>query len=291
MLSDFATQVQTKKSFTLEILPVPATRRVLEEDRVLELDEKIAEKVEKVSALIDLWAGEVTTKALKAFDCGDLKDKQVKDVQDAFLPNVEKVLEPYGLKVSGLQCRPFMEKVLPDFVKSTRRLSAEDRAEALKTLEECEGYLCTMDAMFQNKETQIETLVPKRILENAPLFAGNVKNITFFLQNASDDEKDEMESACPKLEEMGDETRYTDFLSQPDIDRYNLSVGGTSEEGKPFFAGYNRCINEINQRHKADADYTGPQFRILEPLYKQMFIPSEKRYLAEQVEGQPSGLQ
>lgn len=271
-----------QKTLRWELKPIGKTREYLQEKRLIESDEHMAESYKIIKKMIDRYHKKVIAESLEN---GELTEELLEEYYQ-ILQNEkdEKQQEKIELLLRKeaaaiLTSHPDYKNLFgKEMVLNELPKIAENEKE-YKVIEEFSGFTTLLKNYFDIRKNlysveKKKSTVPYRLIhENLPKFFGNVR-VYEKLCNYNIDFSAVIQELEPDLGEidMGRIFSVVGFnktLSQKGIDRYNQIIGGISEENVKK-KGLNEIINLWNQQHKKQERL--PKFV---PLYKQILSDRE----------------
>lgn len=291
---------QITKSIKLEAIPVEATARAIKEQKLMQRNDAAIKNVETIKPAIDAFVRAMLDKALEEckYDFGKLskawenafgKDAE-KGSRNAYKKEVQDATALFSKKISsvsfwgvsgsaGLKKKDFIESILPEYAKD--HFSGIQLADIYASCQGLKSLTAYANKFITSRCTALETWAPDRVLQNFEIYMRNVDTVKKFLASPY------AEEFLKNFEEF-ENFQYGDFYemctTQAGINRYNEIISGTYDaDGKLLKKGYNQLVNEINNKNRADQNYSGPVFRMMAPLYKQILMPGKKAFTIDKI--------
>ena len=274
---------QVTKSIRFGLEPQGKTLQTIDKkgDRIY--DKALYAALDRMKPVIDSFIIDIVQKSLESmrdFDFVSMNvamtekdtktyNKLEKDLFKALAKQVDNTL-PNKITASKIKSALFINDVLKEYVQTTSDLGI-DKDKALKDIEELKGCQALFSKFLTSRVTALTVSMPKRVVDNFRIYCANIPKVEALLQSGCfDDLSDE-------ISQMKSVSYYNKVLSPKDIDGYNSIISGINDGNKTVEKGLNQRINEYNTRVKNEKLDT-PYLRRINPLYKQILIPSDKKF-------------
>ena len=267
------------KSLKFQANPVPATARAIERYGLMEENDKVIKNWKALHPAIDAFCRDALSYNLENFQydfkqfeglTGDNLFKAKNALNKKVTTNLS-VSDFFGLgKIGTLNSANFIDHILPEYIKDSDEFTVEEKTAYLKLtkdLHHLQGYGKTF---LVSRVTALKTDAPKRVCENLDIYMANQKNAKTFLESEF---SDAFLENYEQFQDVASLEAYSEYLTQDGIDYYNEMIGGTYDEsGELVTMGYNQFVSELNSKNKSDSEYSGPFFKRLTPLNKQILM-------------------
>lgn len=272
---DYTKMNRLTKSVTCELRPVGNTRKFLEEADFIGIDRTLKEKAEAIKPVIDEWILQLMEKGLQhiAYDfSGDIDrsalESAINNAMNAALPSDMKSTKEI---ISG----KFIYDILSDYAKSGK--SSFPMEETLSAIDAVRGSLPIMERFLISRTTAVTTWLIDRVVDNYKIYRSNMPRIEALIE-AGIDQK------FPAIRDFRLESYYGMLLTQSAISGYNREIKGSLTEDGDLIQGVNGYVSELNQQNRANKEYHGSFYRLLDPLHKQILAPDEKQVTVSRIE-------
>lgn len=291
------------KTLRFELIPQYQTLEHISKDKIVETDEKRIDEVKFIKKLSDEVYKLIINKQLEnySFNLNDLMEYHdyymAKDVKklDEKIKNIEDDLE------KQIKSEEYKKMISKDFIQGITSFVSFDfnrTKEIYLSLYEDQKNSCTDEGIYNNiikiikkyknfttffvdfmnnrknifNRSAKETSVPYRIVEdNLPIYINNIHNLKNIIekdQKFLEDFNSEIDKEIASIIKEMKLENYSNFITQEDIDRYNLAISGKNENyNDKKIKGINEFINEYNQKNKT-------KFPRLSKLKKQILSDS-----------------
>ena len=281
---DYTKRTHVTKAIRLELIPQGKTLDTIIEKGDKQFDKALYASLERLKPVIDSYIKFIVSKALSQVDFDfsamyeafNNKDKKSWAKEEkALLKVISKAVDislPEGMKTTQINSAAFLQEVLYDYVVHCSDPSIK-KDEAIKDIEGTKGCLALFNKFLTSRITALTTWMPDRVIKNFEIYCKNISKIELALSE-SDEIRCQYED---ELELMKSAEYYSQVLTQIDIYGYNRVINGVNDEKGIVTKGVNSLINEYNTNVR-NQKLEKPYLRKMNPLYKQILIPSEKQF-------------
>lgn len=285
----FANKYSLQKTIRFGLIPDPESKKWIEENHVIEKDEKLAEEYKKAKAIVDrvhkafieniLEKLKLNEKALIAFEKETAKTKKERDKK-----TIEKIQASLRNEVAGSFNKDteefkamFLEKIVKD--KASNFCKTPEEKATMKLFDKFTTYFTGFHENRKNiysKEAKATAIAFRIVHENLVTFVDNLRIFAKIREGGLDlvEAESELKSILgkEKLEKIFSIEYFNKVLSQGGIDFYNRIIGGEFEEGsRKKIKGLNELINLHNQKENGKL----PRFKQL----KKQILSDRKKAL------------
>ena len=313
-LAQFTGKYSVSKTLRFALRPQGKTGDFIRSKNVLKQDEDRADQYRKAKRIIDLYHKDFIERALRGvtFSISDLNELEesrcTKDSEklDGSQKKLRKQIvdqikntEGYG----NLFKKELITKDLPDWLEKNPQAKSEDLpdidpknypgiiAEFKKWTTYFNGFHENRKNIYSN-EPKATAIAFRIVHENLPRFLDNRARWRQLLNECKDifsffkDEISDLEKAADiKLKKVFGIKSFNYYLNQSGIDRFNLIIGGRSDQDGRKLQGLNEIINLYCQQLSSDTDKKKLGKCKMTLLYKQILSDRESHsFLPEQFE-------
>ena len=286
-ISSFIDQYPVSKTLRFSLIPQAETLANMEQDCVLQNDQKRADDYVGVKQILDAYHKHYMEEALSAFK---FSEEVLLNYEQLYIQNDTEALEALETEMmksvafelqggadkdrmaayKNLSDKNMIHSTLPAFVKT------EDQRKLLKSWEHFwtffTGYNQNRANMYtgEGKHTEIAYRIVK---QNLPKFLDDIKVWKSVSTVLPAEEILRVDQAMEPVtgftgEKIFQVTSFNHFLSQKGIDVFNRYLGGYTKPGSEKVQGLNEAINLYSQQ-------TGQKLPKLKPLFKQILSDRE----------------
>lgn len=258
LFNNFTKRYQLSKTLRFELVPVGDTEKFIKEKGLLEKDKKRADDYKKAKKLIDECHRDFIEKTLSG---KKLSDQKLTEYLNEFIKperdnkTLGQISEVLRKEIAGwLKDNPtndgknLIEEKVPAFLKE------HERNEEAKLVSDFKGFTTYFGGFNDNRENiysdkEQSTAIAYRIVhENLPKFISNINTFQLLSKNHKIDfsevEKQmKGELNGKKLKDIFSLDYFNNCLTQSGIDRYNVIVGGKTDDKGSKVQGINEKIN------------------------------------------------
>lgn len=289
--SEFTNKYSLSKTLRFELRPVGKTLEHIELKGLIVEDEKRAEDYKIVKKIIDEYHKFFIDFALD--DCKldgldsleilyskfDKDDKEKKDYEDIQTYLRKQIAQEFKGNVNGSDKQKEIAARYSNLFKAelikNDLIEIVEQEEDKKTVECFKNFTTYFTGFHENRknmyvdEAKSTAIAYRLINENLPTFFDNIHVFNKILKSSIDLSKvtEGLTSYLNgfDINALFSVDYYRNCLTQQGIEKYNILIGGISQEGKNKIQGLNECINLYNQ--KVDKKEKLPRFK---QLYKQI---------------------
>lgn len=313
-LAQFTGKYSVSKTLRFALRPQGKTGNFIQTKNVLKQDKYRADQYRKAKRIIDLYHKDFIERALQGvkFSINGLneleKNRRIKDrkalgeSQKKLRKHiVDQIKKTPGYK--NLFKKELITQDLPAWLKKNPKAKSEDLsdidpkyypgiiAEFAKWTTYFKGFQENRKNIYSN-ESKATAIAFRIVHENLPRFLDNRARwrqllnefegiFTFFKEEVSDFEK----AAGIKLKKVFGIKSFNHYLNQSGIDRFNLILGGRSDQDGRKLQGLNEIINLYRQQLSSDEDKKKLGKCKMALLYKQILSDRESHsFLLDQFE-------
>ena len=314
-LAQFTGKYSVNKTLRFALKPQGKTVEFIKRNNLLDQDKYRAAQYRKAKRIIDLYHKDFIEKALEGvkFCVTDLEQLQacrknkdvtgINELQKTLRKQIVKqVEETPGYK--NLFKKELITKILPDWLEENRSVKSEalpdiDPEEYSDIISEFEKWTTYFTGFYENRKNiysteEKATAIAFRIVnENLPKFLDNCikwhqleSEFNDIFQSFKNEISLLEQSANVKLEQVFQIEFFNYCLHQSGIDRFNLTLGGRSDEKGQKLQGLNEIINLYRQQLSSDTEKKSLGKCKMALLYKQILSDRESySFLPEKFEG------
>ncbi|MEG1572441.1 MAG: type V CRISPR-associated protein Cas12a/Cpf1 [Bacteroidales bacterium] len=293
--SDFTNLYSLSKTLRFELIPQGKTLYYIEKKDLLNQDKLLADDFQKVKKFIDAYHRDFIEKALSKVQLRYEEENGQKDSLVEFYNCYKSERDDKQKKLLTVLCNNLRNQIVKAYISEELKekfktlfttglidelvnfTQDEEEKKLIQKFEKFTTYFTNFHENRKNMYTNEEhsTSIAYRLIhENLPKF---IDNIEIFEKIKKSDIGEQLQTLYDNLnlknagiasiEDVFSLKTYGQFLTQSQIDVYNLILGGKSEEpGIPKIQGLNEYINLYNQKQTEKSK----KLPKLIPLFKQI---------------------
>jgi CRISPR-associated protein Cpf1 len=290
----FTNQYPLTKTLRFELKPVGKTLQKIQDRNLITEDEQRQKDFNKVKKIMDGYYKQFIEECLEG---AKIPLKKLEENNNAYTklkkdPYNKKLREEYAKLQKQLRKlihdeinkkeefkylfkKEFIKKILPEW------LEKKGKKEELKEIEKFDKWVTYFSGFFNNRKNvfssdEISTSMIYRIVnDNLPKFLDDVSRfgeITRYKEFDANQIEENFESELngEKLKDFFNLKNFNNCLNQEGIEKFNLIIGGKSEEGNNKIKGLNELVNELAQKQADKNEQKKVRKLKLAPLFKQI---------------------
>jgi len=286
----FTNSYKISKTLRNELVPIGKTKENIIKAGLLDEDEKRADDYQQVKKLADAFYKTFNSRVLKSLRFSVVhyyelymnsnktekeKEEQITEAQK--MRNIIAKAFSSDEEFKLLFKKEMITEKLKSFAQSEVEKKAVKEFAAFTTY--FTGYFENRLNMYSNEEKN--TAIACRIInQNLPKYIDNIR--VFHTISGNSTIMEQMETLNEELAEIVEPNkvedffnieRYSEFICNEDIVRYNAVLGGYTKENGTKIQGINEIINLYNQQHGKEENFR--RLPKMKGLYKQILADTE----------------
>jgi CRISPR-associated protein Cpf1 len=296
---EFTNKYSLSKTLRFELKPVGKTLDKIKEKNLIEEDEEREKDFNQIKKIMDefykcyvdkclnevrIRVDDLEVYAKAYFDLK--KDSKKKILKEHYARNQNRLRKQIYNEIkksedfNKLFGKEFINEILPLWLDKNNREKEKDLViKFSKWVTYFKGFFENRKNVFSDKE--IPTSIIYRIVhDNLPKYLDNYSKIQelkqlsdFDCSSVHEEFKNEMNNQT--IFEFFSLSNFCEFMNQSGIDKYNLIIGGKSEDGNSKIKGLNELINEYSQKFNDKNEQKKIRKLKLMPLFKQILSDRE----------------
>lgn len=277
LFNNFTKQYQLSKTLRFELIPQGKTEKFIKEKGLVQKDETRAEDYKVAKKLIDEYHKDFIERALSDKKLSGLNDylkeftKPERDNKALSLLS-ESLREEIAELLKGNPTtdeKKLIGEKVPQFLKQRERDAEAEKVLKFKWFTTYFGGFNDNRKNIYSEKEQSTAIAYRIVHENLPKFISNMHTYQKLKDQIDFSEVETQmnkELNSNKLKDVFSLDYFNNCLTQSGINRYNVILGGKTDDKGKKTQGINEKINLFRQKN----NLTGKQAPILAPLYKQI---------------------
>jgi len=278
---EFTGKIKMTKSLKVSMIPIGETEHWIAKHKVFEKDRELFDKNLKARPILDEFIKYTVSRALPNllfdFEAYYLVKKDRTKAR-AFEKELAKTVTDLILKeMDELKSASLIDSA--DFVKTTLKKFAGthdipglSRIEAIESLEAA-SKLTALNGKFNTSRIAIiNTLIPKRIIENFDIYLSNMEKIRNVYESG---EFGFLFERYPDTLLFMEPANYRTVCSPEAIEDYNRFISGYGDSTESWIKGFNQELSEASNSSKSSNGGVR-RYSLIKPLHKQHLFETKK---------------